>query len=160
MQNSNPTQNPIEVVITEEEANKYLNSFKDKMGYKDISLIIKPIDAEDNEESKEETKRLKTIRNKLIEGIRIGIIFFDEEIKGITQKLLYPFEYNGNKIEEICFFKKLKLKDIKNISQGKEAEILIKNIATMTNERIEKIEELDTNDFDYTSSIYAFLQKK
>ena len=56
-----------------------------------------------------------------------------EEVKGITQKLLYPFEYNGNIVEEICFFKKLKLKDIKNISQGKEAEILIKNIATMTN---------------------------
>ena len=69
-------------------------------------------------------------------------------------------EYNGNKVEELCFFKKLKLKDIKNISQGKEVEILIKNIATMTNEKVEKIEELDTNDFDYTSSIYAFLQKK
>lgn len=186
-QNSNQTQNTIEVIMIEEEANKYLNSFKDKMGYKDISLIIKPIDTEDNEESKEEIKRLKTIRNKLIDGIRIGIIFFDEEnkvggmsacqtsracrptavchseaeeVKGITQKLLYPFEYNGNIVEEICFFKKLKLKDIKNISQGKEAEILIKNIATMTNEKAEKIEELDTNDFDYTSSIYAFLQKK
>ena len=153
--------------MTEEEANKYLNSFKDKMGYRDISLILKSETSNNNddndksdEEVKEETKRLKTIRNKLIEGIRIGIIFFDEEVKGITQKLLYPFEYNGNIVEEICFFKKLKLKDIKNISQGKEAEILIKNIATMTNERIEKIEELDTNDFDYTSSIYAFLQKK
>ena len=166
-QNSNPTQNSIEVVMTEEEANKYLNSFKEKMGYKDISLILKseaPNNNDDNnksdEESKEEIKRLKTIRNKLIEGIRIGIIFFDEEIKGITQKLLYPFEYNGQNVEELCFFKKLKLKDIKNISQGKEAEILIKNIATMTNEKVEKIEELDTNDFDYTSSIYAFLQKK
>ena len=30
----------------------------------------------------------------------------------------------------------------------------------MTNEKVEKIEELNTNDFDYTSSIYAFLQKK
>lgn len=193
-QNSNQTQNIIEVIMTEEEANKYLNSFKEKMGYKDISLILKseaPNNNDDNdksnEESKEEIKRLKTIRNKLIEGIRIGIIFFDEEnkvggmsacrtsracrptavchseaeeVKGITQKLLYPFEYNGNKVEELCFFKKLKLKDIKNISQGKEAEILIKNIATMTNEKVEKIEELDTNDFDYTSSIYAFLQKK
>ena len=164
---SNQNQNNIEVIMTEEEANKYLNSFKDKMGYRDISLILKSETSNNNddndksdEEVKEETKRLKTIRNKLIEGIRIGIIFFDEEVKGITQKLLYPFEYNGNIVEEICFFKKLKLKDIKNISQGKEAEILIKNIATMTNERIEKIEELDTNDFDYTSSIYAFLQKK
>lgn len=27
--------------MTEEEANKYLNSFKDKMGYRDISLILK-----------------------------------------------------------------------------------------------------------------------
>ena len=80
-QNSNQTQNTIEVIMIEEEANKYLNSFKDKMGYKDISLIIKPIDTEDNEESKEEIKRLKTIRNKLIDGIRIGIIFFDEENK-------------------------------------------------------------------------------
>lgn len=158
---SNQNQNNIEVIMTEEEANKYLNSFKEKMGYKDISLILKSEALNNNdEEDKEELKKLKTIRNKLIEGIRIGIIFFDEEIKGITQKLLYPFEYNGNIVEEICFFKKLKLKDIKNISQGKEAEILIKNIATMTNERIEKIEELDTNDFDYTSSIYAFLQKK
>lgn len=153
--------------MTEEEANKYLKSFKEKMGYKDISLILKSEASDNNnddnkndEEDKEELKKLKTIRNKLIEGIRIGIIFFDEEIKGITQRLLYPFEYNGNKVEEICFFKKLKLKDIKNISQGKEAEILIKNIATMTNEKVEKIEELDTNDFDYTSSIYAFLQKK
>lgn len=147
--------------MTEEEANKYLKSFKEKMGYKDISLILKSEALNNNdEEDKEELKKLKTIRNKLIEGIRIGIIFFDEEIKGITQKLLYPFEYNGNKVEEICFFKKLKLKDIKNISQGKEAEILIKNIATMTNEKVEKIEELDTSDFDYTSSIYAFLQKK
>ncbi len=158
---SNQNQNNIEVIMTEEEANKYLNSFKEKMGYKDISLILKSEALNNNdEEDKEELKKLKTIRNKLIEGIRIGIIFFDEEIKGITQKLLYPFEYNGNKVEEICFFKKLKLKDIKNISQGKEAEILIKNIATMTNEKVEKIEELDTNDFDYTSSIYAFLQKK
>lgn len=158
---SNQNQNNIEVIMTEEEANKYLKSFKEKMGYKDISLILKSEALNNNdEEDKEELKKLKTIRNKLIEGIRIGIIFFDEEIKGITQRLLYPFEYNGNKVEEICFFKKLKLKDIKNISQGKEAEILIKNIATMTNEKVEKIEELDTNDFDYTSSIYAFLQKK
>lgn len=164
---SNQNQNNIEVIMTEEEANKYLNSFKEKMGYKDISLILKSEASDNNnddnkndEEDKEELKKLKTIRNKLIEGIRIGIIFFDEEVKGITQRLLYPFEYNGNKVEEICFFKKLKLKDIKNISQGKEAEILIKNIATMTNEKVEKIEELDTNDFDYTSSIYAFLQKK
>lgn len=158
---SNQNQNNIEVIMTEEEANKYLKSFKEKMGYKDISLILKSEALNNNdEEDKEELKKLKTIRNKLIEGIRIGIIFFDEEIKGITQKLLYPFEYNGNKVEEICFFKKLKLKDIKNISQGKEAEILIKNIATMTNEKVEKIEELDTSDFDYTSSIYAFLQKK
>lgn len=97
---------------------------------------------------------------KIIEGIRIEIILFDEENKGITQKLLYPYDYNGIKVEELCFFKKLKLKDIKNITQGKEADILIKNIATMTNEKQEKIEELDTNDFDYTSSIYAFLQKK
>ena len=163
----NQNQNNIEVIMTEEEANKYLNSFKEKMGYKDISLILKSEASDNNnddnkndEEDKEELKKLKTIRNKLIEGIRIGIIFFDEEVKGITQRLLYPFEYNGNKVEEICFFKKLKLKDIKNISQGKEAEILIKNIATMTNEKVEKIEELDTNDFDYTSSIYAFLQKK
>lgn len=162
-QNSNSTQSTIEVIMTEEEANKYLNSFKEKMGYKDISLILKSETSnndDNDEEDKEELKKLKTIRNKLIEGIRIGIIFFDEEVKGITQRLLYPFEYNGSKVEEICFFKKLKLKDIKNISQGKEAEILIKNIATMTNEKVEKIEELDTNDFDYTSSIYAFLQKK
>lgn len=160
MSNENPTQNSIEVVMTEEEANKYLNSFKEKMGYKNISSIIKSSEIENDEETKEEIKKFKIIRNKLIEGIRIGIILFDEEVKGITQKLLYPFEYNGQKVEEICFFKKLKLKDIKNISQGKEAEVLIKNIATMTNEKVEKIEEFDTNDFDYTSSIYAFLQKK
>ena len=42
--------------------------------------------------------------------------------------------------KKYVFFKKLKLKDIKNISQDKEAEILIKNIATMTNKKIEKIE--------------------
>ena len=111
---SNQNQNNIEVIMTEEEANKYLKSFKEKMGYKDISLILKSEALNNNdEEDKEELKKLKTIRNKLIEGIRIGIIFFDEEIKGITQKLLYPFEYNGNKVEEICFFKKLKLKDIR-----------------------------------------------
>lgn len=153
-------QNPIQIIMNEEEANKYLNSFKEKMEYKNISLIIKSSEIENDEETKEEIKKFKIIRNKLIEGIRIGIILFDEEVKGITQKLLYPFEYNGQKVEEICFFKKLKLKDIKNISQGKEAEVLIKNIATMTNEKLEKIEEFDTNDFDYTSSIYAFLQKK
>ena len=104
---SNQNQNNIEVIMTEEEANKYLNSFKEKMGYKDISLILKSEALNNNdEEDKEELKKLKTIRNKLIEGIRIGIIFFDEEIKGITQKLLYPFEYNGNIVEEICFFKR------------------------------------------------------
>ena len=156
----NPNQNSIQIIMNEEEANKYLNSFKEKMGYKNISSIIKSSEIENDEETKEEIKKFKIIRNKLIEGIRIGIILFDEEVKGITQKLLYPFEYNGQKVEEICFFKKLKLKDIKNISQGKEAEVLIKNIATMTNEKVEKIEEFDTNDFDYTSSIYAFLQKK
>lgn len=160
MSNENPNQNPIQIIMNEEEANKYLNSFKEKMGYKNISSIIKSSEIENDEETKEEIKKFKIIRNKLIEGIRIGIILFDEEVKGITQKLLYPFEYNGQKVEEICFFKKLKLKDIKNISQGKEAEVLIKNIATMTNEKVEKIEEFDTNDFDYTSSIYAFLQKK
>ena len=156
----NPNQNSIQIIMNEEEANKYLNSFKEKMGYKNISSIIKSSEIENDEETKEEIKKFKIIRNKLIEGIRIGIILFDEEVKGITQKLLYPFEYNGQKVEEICFFKKLKLKDIKNISQGKEAEVLIKNIATMTNEKVEKIEEFDTNDFDYTSSIYAFLQRK
>ena len=152
-------QNTIEIVMTEEEANKYLNSFKTKMGYKDISSIIRTTESETGE-TQEETQRIKQIRNKLIEGIMIGIIFFDEENKGITQKLLYPFEYNGATVEELCFFKKLKLKDIKNITQGREADILIKNIATMTNQKQEKIEELDTNDFDYTSAIYAFLQGK
>jgi hypothetical protein len=161
----------LEILMSEEEANKYLNSFKEKMGYKDISSIIKQTNGKGNsinnsntinetEEDQEELKKSKIIRSKLIEGIRIGIILFDEENKGITQKLLYPYDYNGIKVEELCFFKKLKLKDIKNITQGKEADILIKNIATMTNEKQEKIEELDTNDFDYTSSIYAFLQKK
>lgn len=157
----------LEITMTQEEANKYLNSFKEKMGYKDISSIIKsePLLMSDSETEKDqsyqdELKRTKQVRNKILEGIRIGIIFFDEENKGITQKLLYPFEYNGSTIDELCFFKKLKLKDIKNISQGKEADILIKNIAVMTNQKQEKIEELDTNDFDYTSSIYAFLQQK
>jgi len=151
----------LEILMSEEEANKYLNSFKEKMGYKDISSIVKSTNNPTNtEEDQEELKKSKIIRSKLIEGIRIGIILFDEENKGITQKLLYPYDYNGIKVEEICFFKKLKLKDIKNITQGKEADVLIKNIATMTNEKQEKIEELDTNDFDYTSSIYAFLQKK
>ena len=75
-QNSNQTQNTIEVIMIEEEANKYLNSFKEKMGYKDISLILKPTDSENDEEDKEGLKKLRTIRNKLIEGIRIGIIFF------------------------------------------------------------------------------------
>ena len=158
----------LEILMSEEEANKYLNSFKEKMGYKDISSIIKQTsdnkrnnDINNNaEEDQEELKKSKIIRSKLIEGIRIGIILFDEESKGITQKLLYPYDYNGIKVTELCFFKKLKLKDIKNITQGKEADVLIKNIATMTNEKQEKIEELDTNDFDYTSSIYAFLQKK
>jgi hypothetical protein len=151
----------LEILMSEEEANKYLNSFKEKMGYKDISSIVKNNSNTNNtEEDQEELKKSKIIRSKLTEGIRIGIILFDEENKGITQKLLYPYDYNGIKVEELCFFKKLKLKDIKNITQGKEADILIKNIATMTNEKQEKIEELDTNDFDYTSSIYAFLQKK
>lgn len=151
----------LEILMSEEEANKYLNSFKEKMGYKDISSIVKSTNkTNDTEEDQEEIKKLKIIRSKLIEGIRIGIILFDEENKGITQKLLYSYDYNGIKVEELCFFKKLKLKDIKNITQGKEADVLIKNIATMTNEKQEKIEELDTNDFDYTSSIYAFLQKK
>ncbi|HSQ97113.1 MAG TPA: hypothetical protein VLL98_00135 [Rickettsiales bacterium] len=154
----------LEILMSEEEASKYLNSFKEKMGYKDISSIVKSTNDNslnnNNEEDQEEIKKLKIIRSKLIEGIRIGIILFDEENKGITQKLLYPYDYNGIKVEELCFFKKLKLKDIKNITQGKEADVLIKNIATMTNEKQEKIEELDTNDFDYTSSIYAFLQKK
>jgi hypothetical protein len=147
----------LEILMSEEEANKYLNSFKEKMGYKDISSIIKLTNGKNNsiannesEEDQEELKKLKIIRSKLIEGIRIGIILFDEENKGITQKLLYPYDYNGIKVEELCFFKKLKLKDIKNITQGKEADILIKNIATMTNEKQEKIEELDTNDFDYS----------
>ncbi|HSQ97696.1 MAG TPA: hypothetical protein VLL98_03170 [Rickettsiales bacterium] len=31
----------LEILMTEEEANKYLNSFKEKMGYKDISSIVK-----------------------------------------------------------------------------------------------------------------------
>jgi len=151
----------LEILMSEEEANKYLNSFKEKMGYKDISSIVKSTNNPTNtEEDQEELKKSKIIRNKLIEGIRVGIILFDEENKGITQKLLYPYDYNGIKVEELCFFKKLKLKDIKNITQGKEADVLIKNISTMTNEKQEKIEELDTNDFDYTSSIYAFLQKK
>jgi len=151
----------LEILMSEEEANKYLNSFKEKMGYKDISSIVKSTNkTNDTEEDQEEIKKLKIIRSKLIEGIRIGIILFDEENKGITQKLLYPYDYNGIKVTELCFFKKLKVKDIKNITQGKEADVLIKNIATMTNEKQEKIEELDTNDFDYTSSIYAFLQKK
>jgi hypothetical protein len=43
----------------------------------------------------------------------VGIIYFDEENKGIVQKLLYPFDYNGIRVEELCFLKKLKLKDIK-----------------------------------------------
>ncbi|HSQ97341.1 MAG TPA: hypothetical protein VLL98_01335 [Rickettsiales bacterium] len=155
------SENKLEILMSEEEANKYLNSFKEKMGYKDISSIVKSTNkTNDTEEDQEEIKKLKIIRSKLIEGIRIGIILFDEENKGITQKLLYPYDYNGIKVEELCFFKKLKVKDIKNITQGKEADVLIKNISTMTNEKQEKIEDLDTNDFDYTSSIYAFLQKK
>jgi hypothetical protein len=153
----------LEIVMSPEEAEKYLNSFKEKMGYKDISSIVRieanSIDnnTDNNEESAQNTAQ---IRNKLIEGIRVGTVYFDEANKGITQKLLYPFEYNGIKVEELCFFKKLKLKDIKNLTQGKEIDTLIKNISIMTNQKQEKIEELDTQDFDYTSSIYVFLQQR
>jgi hypothetical protein len=136
------------------------------MCYKDIASIVK-INTEDKGERSQDDKESTTgsdntlqIKTKLIEGIRVGIIYFDEENKGIVQKLLYPFDYNGIKIEELCFFKKLKLKDIKNLSQGKEIDTLIKNIAIMTNQKQEKIEELDTQDFDYTSSIYVFLQRR
>jgi hypothetical protein len=153
----------LQIIMSSEEAEKYLNSFRDKMGYKDISSIVKKEDVssivkiDNNEENIQDLSQIKT---KLIEAIQVGIIYFDEENKGIVQKLLYPFDYNGVKVEELCFFKKLKLKDIKNLSQGKEIDALIKNIGIMTNQKQEKIEELDTQDFDYTSSIYVFLQRR
>jgi hypothetical protein len=153
----------LQILMSSEEAEKYLNSFREKMGYKDISSIVKKEDVssivkiDNNEENIQDLSQIKT---KLIEAIQVGIIYFDEENKGIVQKLLYPFDYNGMRIEELCFFKKLKLKDIKNLSQGKEIDALIKNISIMTNQKQEKIEELDTQDFDYTSSIYVFLQRR
>jgi hypothetical protein len=153
-----------QILMSSEEAEKYLNSFREKMGYKDISSIVKVENASNSrkEEEKENnnTQDISQIRTKLIEAIQVGIIFFNEESKGIVQKLLYPFDYNGIRIEELCFFKKLKLKDIKNLSQGKEIDTLIKNISIMTNQKQEKIEELDTQDFDYTSAIYVFLQRR
>ena len=76
--------------MTEEEANKYLNSFKDKMGYKDISLILKPSDSENDEEDKEELKKLKTIRNKLIEGMIFNIKQFKPEKYKIK---IYPVKH-------------------------------------------------------------------
>jgi hypothetical protein len=142
----------LQIIMSSEEAGKYLDSFREKMGYKDISSIV-------NIDDKEITSDLSQIKTKLVEAIQVGIIYFDEENKGILQKLLYPFDYNGVKVEELCFFKKLKLKDIKNLSQGKEIDALIKNIGIMTNQKQEKIEELDTQDFDYTSAIYVFLQR-
>jgi hypothetical protein len=151
-----------QILMSSEEAEKYLNSFREKMGYKDISSIVKRDIAtrEESEGSTEDKDNILQIRSKLIEAIQVGIIYFDEENKGIVQKLLYPFDYNGIRIEELCFFKKLKLKDIKNLSQGKEIDTLIKNISIMTNQKQEKIEELNTQDFDYTSSIYVFLQRR
>jgi hypothetical protein len=162
--------------MSQEEAEKYLDSFREKMGYKDISSIIKKEDtsskenissivkinilSNSEEEKDNNAQDIAQIRTKLIEAIQVGIIYFDEENKGIVQKLLYPFDYNGIRVEELCFFKKLKLKDIKNLSQGKEIDTLIKNIAIMTNQKQEKIEELDTQDFDYTSAIYVFLQRR
>jgi hypothetical protein len=157
----------LELIMSSEEAEKYLDSFKEKMGYKDISTIVKVENVNNRERGKDDSgeeennaQDLSSVRAKLIEGIQVGIICFDEANKGITQKLLYPFDYNGIRAEELCFFRKLKLKDIKNLSQGKEVDVLIKNIALMTNQKQEKIEELDTQDFDYTSSIYVFLQRR
>jgi hypothetical protein len=161
------TEEKLQLLMSSEEAEKYLDSFKEKMGYKDISAIVKAENVNNRERGKDgsgeeenNTQDLSSVRAKLIEGIQVGIIYFDEANKGITQKLLYPFEYNGIRVEELCFFRKLKLKDIKNLSQGKEVDILIKNISIMTNQKQEKIEELDTQDFDYTSSIYVFLQRR
>jgi hypothetical protein len=158
------TEEKLQIVMSQEEAEKYLNSFREKMGYKDISSIVKTEnisdDKKDNkEDNNDNNDNTLQIRAKLIEGIQVGIIYFDEENKGIIQKLLYPFTYNGIQVNELCFFKKLKLKDIKNLSQGKEIDVLIKNIAIMTNQKQEKIEELDAQDFDYASSIYVFLQR-
>lgn len=134
--------------ITLAEAEQYLNGFKSKLGGR--ALTSNTVETE---------SQLKT-RQTLLEGIQSGLIEFDEEVKGITQKLLYPFTYNGIEVTELCFFKRLKLKDIKNLRDGEEAKVLIHNLAVMTNETDAKLEELDLADLEYSSAIYAFLQQK
>lgn len=134
--------------ITPAEAEQYLNSFKSKLGCRALTS-----------NTSETESQLKT-RQTLLEGIQSGLIEFDEEVKGITQKLLYPFTYNGMEVTELCFFKRLKLKDIKNLRDGEEAKVLIHNLAVMTNETDAKLEELDLTDLEYSSAIYAFLQQK
>lgn len=134
--------------ITPAEAEQYLNNFKSKLGGKLPHSSIQ-----------ETESQLKT-RQTLLEGIQSGLIEFDEEVKGITQKLLYPFTYNGIEVTELCFFKRLKLKDIKNLRDGEETKVLIHNLAVMTNETDAKLEELDLTDLEYSSAIYAFLQQR
>jgi hypothetical protein len=52
----------LQVLMSKEEAEKYLNSLREKMGYKDIASIVKR--STENKETEEKEKKIKQKRTK------------------------------------------------------------------------------------------------
>lgn len=142
--------NNLIILKTREEAITEINQIKSKLGLIDINNLC---------DEEVETEEQKLLTNTLINAVRLGLVYFDEESKGLVQKFIYPFKYNNNEIETIIFFKQLKIKNIKSIGKEEEINILLKNIAIITNEPVEKIEEINLKDYNITVAIYRFLYK-
>lgn len=127
--------------MTEEQALKVIDEMKNKICDVDLDELC-------NDEVKVENKNDETskIYKKVIQGVRCGLVEWDEAENCMVQHLIHPLKAGTMEADKLCYKNQVKFGDSKEFRSSHQGEVMIQTLANITGKATQLIEELRGQD--------------
>lgn len=131
----------IRVRLTKEQAIERINEIKNKICEVDLDELCK-------DEAKIENKdeRTSQIYEKVIQGVRCGLVDWDETENCMVQHLIHPLKAGDMNADKLFYKNNVKFGDSKDFRSSQEGEVMIQTLSNITGKATQLIEELRGQD--------------
>lgn len=144
----------IRVLMNEERALEILDDIKNKLCDVDLDELC-------GDEAQLGTKDEDTskIFKKVIQGVRCGLVEWDETENCMVQYLIHPLKVGQLEADRLYYKNKVKFGDSKDFRTSQQGEVMIQTLANITARPTQLIEQLQGQDLLISIGCMGFFDK-
>ena len=144
----------IRVLMSEERALEVIDEIKNKICDVDLDELC-------GDEAKVVNRNEETskIYQKVIQGVRCGLVEWDETENCMVQKLIHPLKAGQLEADKLYYKNKVKFGDSKDFKSSQQGEVYIQTLSNITARPTQLIEELQGQDLLIAIGCMGFFDK-